>query len=147
MVRGGGVVVRLRHGRLAAELSDRSFTGVLALLMVSVLTLLGDIDAQSDMFDAAKLAVLPIAALLLVYGGVQAVREVAAQEAAWGECRLLKSPRRRKRARRASAYKAYKAIRALRWISRWTKTRRIGPTARFKKYTACAYTANKSTDL
>ena len=61
------------------ELSDRSFTGVLALLMVSVLTLLGDIDAQSDMFDAAKLAVLPIAALLLVYGGVQAVREVAAQ--------------------------------------------------------------------
>lgn len=67
------------------ELSDRSFTGVLALLMVSVLTLLGDIDAQSDMFDAAKLAVLPIAALLLAYGGVQAVREVAAQEAAWGK--------------------------------------------------------------
>lgn len=66
------------------ELSDRSFTGVLALLMVSVLTLLGDIDAQSDMFDAAKLAVLPIAALLLAYGGVQAVREVAAQETAWG---------------------------------------------------------------
>ena len=65
------------------ELSDRSFTGVLALLMVSVLTLLGDIDAQSDMFDAAKLAVLPIAALLLTYGGVQAVREVAAQETAW----------------------------------------------------------------
>ena len=66
------------------ELSDRSFTGVLALLMVGVLTLLGDIDAQSDMFDTAKLAVLPIAALLLAYGGVQAVREVAAQEAAWG---------------------------------------------------------------
>ena len=66
------------------ELSDRSFTGVLALLMVSVLTLVGDIDAQSDMFDAAKLAVLPIAALLLAYGGVQAVREVAAQETAWG---------------------------------------------------------------
>lgn len=67
------------------ELSDRSFTGVLALLMVGVLTLLGDIDAQSDMFDAAKLAVLPIAALLLAYGGVQAVREVAVQEAAWGK--------------------------------------------------------------
>ena len=31
------------------------------------------------------LAVLPIAALLLAYGGVQAVREVAAQEAAWGK--------------------------------------------------------------
>ena len=65
------------------ELSDRSFTGVLALLLVSVLTLLGEIDAQSDAFAAAKLAVLPIAVLLLTYGGVQAVREVAAQEAAW----------------------------------------------------------------
>ena len=65
------------------ELSDRSFTGVLALLLVSVLTLLGEIDAQSDAFAAAKLAVLPIAVLLLTYGGVQAVREVATQEAAW----------------------------------------------------------------
>ena len=65
------------------ELSDRSFTGVLALLLVGVLTLLGDIDAQSRTFDAAKLAVLPIAVLLMTYGGLQAVREVSAQEEAW----------------------------------------------------------------
>ena len=65
------------------ELSDRSFTGVLALMLAGVLTLLGDIDAQSGAFAAAKLAVLPITALLLAYGGAQAVREVSAQEEAW----------------------------------------------------------------
>ena len=119
------------------ELSDRSFTGVLALLLVSVLTLLGEIDAQSDAFAAAKLAVLPIAVLLLTYGGVQAVREVAAQEAAWGM----------QIAEITEAAEAGAESVSVQSISHWTKTRSIGPTARFKKYTACAYTANKSTDL
>ena len=65
------------------ELSDRSYTCVIALTLCALATLLGDMEAHVRALDAARLCALPLALFLLVYGGYQAVREVGAHEAAW----------------------------------------------------------------
>ena len=65
------------------ELSDRSYTCVIALTLCALATLLGDMEAHVHALDAARLCALPLALFLLVYGGYQAVREVGAHEAAW----------------------------------------------------------------
>ena len=75
------------------ELSDRSYTCVIALTLCALATLLGDIEAHVRALDAARLCALPLALFLLVYGGYQAVREVGAHEAAW-EAQTQKSKRR-----------------------------------------------------
>lgn len=66
------------------ELSDRSFTCVIVLSLCALATLIGDLDAHVRAMDAAKLCALPLALILLAYGGYQAVKDVCAQEAAWG---------------------------------------------------------------
>ena len=65
------------------ELSDRSYTCVIALTLCALATLVGDVDAHTRALDAAKLCALPLALLLLSYGGYQAVKDVCAHEAAW----------------------------------------------------------------
>lgn len=65
------------------ELSDRSYTCVIALTLCALATLIGDMEAHVRALDAARLCALPLALFLLVYGGYQAVREVGAHEAAW----------------------------------------------------------------
>ena len=65
------------------ELSDRSYTCVIALTLCALATLVGDVDAHTRAMDAAKLCALPLALLLLSYGGYQAVKDVCAHEAAW----------------------------------------------------------------
>lgn len=63
--------------------SDRSWTGVIALVLCALLTLVGDIEEQSRGMDAAKLLALPLVALLLAYGGYRALSDVKAHESAW----------------------------------------------------------------
>ena len=65
------------------ELSDRSFTGVLVLLLAAVLSVTGDLCAGTRAFDAAKWASLPLVLCLTAYAGYQAVGDVRAHEAAW----------------------------------------------------------------
>ncbi len=65
------------------ELSDRSYTCVIALTLCALATLVGDVDAHTRALDAAKLCALPLALLLLSYGGYQAVKDVCAHETAW----------------------------------------------------------------
>lgn len=65
------------------ELSDRSYTCVIVLVLAALATLIGDIDAHVRALDAAKLCALPFVVFLLIYGGYQAVRDVSAHEAAW----------------------------------------------------------------
>ena len=63
--------------------SDRSWTGVIVLALSALLVLLGDIISQVRAFDAAKILVLPLAVLLIAYGGYKALDDVVAHEAAW----------------------------------------------------------------
>ena len=65
------------------ELSDRSYTCVIVLVLAALATLVGDIDTHVRALDAAKLCALPFVVFLLIYGGHQAVRDVSAHEAAW----------------------------------------------------------------
>lgn len=65
------------------ELSDRSFTGVLALLLAAVLSVMGDLCAGTRALDGAKWASLPLVLCLMAYAGYQAVGDVKAHEAAW----------------------------------------------------------------
>ena len=64
-------------------LSDRSFTGAFVLALAAMLTLLGDAEEKARSFDAARLAALPLALVLLAYGGYGALRAVTAHEDAW----------------------------------------------------------------
>ena len=75
----------LATGAMVASplLSDRSYTGAFALALAGALTLLGDVETGTRSLDAAKLAALPLAIVLLLYGGYGALRSVAAHEAAW----------------------------------------------------------------
>lgn len=63
--------------------SDRSWTGVIVLALIAVLTLLGDLEAQTREFDAAKMLMLPLCLLLVAYGGYQAYGDVCAHEEKW----------------------------------------------------------------
>ena len=63
--------------------SDRSWTGVIVLALCALLVLLGDMVSQVRALDAAKLLALPLAVLLIVYGGYKALGDVKAHEAAW----------------------------------------------------------------
>ncbi len=63
-------------------ISDRSYTGVIALALASALTLLGDVTV-GGVFDAARMAVLPLAVILLAHSGYSALGDVCAQEDAW----------------------------------------------------------------
>ena len=63
--------------------SDRSWTGVIVLALCAMLVLLGDVISQVRSFDAAKLIVLPLAVLLIAYGGYKALGDVEAHEACW----------------------------------------------------------------
>lgn len=65
------------------ELSDRSYTCVIALLLAALATLIGDLDAHVRALDAAKLCALPLSVFLLLYGGYQAAKDVSAHETAW----------------------------------------------------------------
>ena len=67
----------------APELSDRSYTCVIALLLAALATLIGDLDAHVRALDAAKLCALPLSVFLLLYGGYQAAKDVSAHETAW----------------------------------------------------------------
>ena len=79
---GGGLLAALAMAA-SPELSDRSFTGVMLLLLSAVMTLVGDLGAGTRVFDTAKWASLPLMMLLAVYGGYQALGDVTAHEAAW----------------------------------------------------------------
>lgn len=68
---------------VSPQISDRSFTGVLVLILAAALTLLADIGAKAREFDAARWAALPFALAILLYGGYQAAEDVIAHEAAW----------------------------------------------------------------
>ena len=63
--------------------SDRSWTGVIVLALSALLVLLGDLIRNVRVFDAAKLLALPLAALLIAYGGYKALGDVSAHEASW----------------------------------------------------------------
>lgn len=63
--------------------SDRSWTGVIVLALCALLVLLGDLIGNVRVFDAAKLLALPLAALLIAYGGYKALGDVSAHEASW----------------------------------------------------------------
>ena len=65
------------------ELSDRSYTCVIALTLSALATIIGDIDAHVRALDAAKLCALPLALMLLVFDGCRALQDVSAHEAAW----------------------------------------------------------------
>lgn len=65
------------------ELSDRSYTCVIALTLAALAVLIGDLDAHSRALDAVKLCALPLAVFLLAYGGWQAMRDVSEHETAW----------------------------------------------------------------
>lgn len=65
------------------ELSDRSYTCVIALTLAALAVLIGDLDAHTRALDAAKLCALPLAVFLLAYGGWQAMRDVSEHETAW----------------------------------------------------------------
>lgn len=89
-MRAGRALLLLLCGALMAYamvaspvFSDRSWTGVIAAALCAVLLLAGDIDEQVRALDAAKLLALPVLALLVAYGGYQALGEVKAHEDAW----------------------------------------------------------------
>ncbi len=63
--------------------SDRSWTGVIALVLCALMVLLADIDAQVRALDASKLLALPLVVLVLTYGGYRALSDVQAHEQAW----------------------------------------------------------------
>ena len=63
--------------------SDRSWTGVVVLVLCAALALLGDLEEKTRAFDAARLLVLPFVLLLIAYGGYKALGDVRAHEAAW----------------------------------------------------------------
>jgi len=89
--RRSGLVLLLLFGAAGAAyamvaspvFSDRSWTGVIVLALCAALALLGDILAHTRTLDAAKLLALPLALLLIAYGGYKALRDVQAHEAAW----------------------------------------------------------------
>lgn len=88
--RTGSALLLLLGGAAAAYamvaspvFSDRSWTGVMALALCAAMLLLGDLDAHVRVFDAAKMAALPLILALVAYGGYQALDEVKAHEAAW----------------------------------------------------------------
>ena len=88
--RGGDVLLILLGGLGGAYsmvaspvFSDRSWTGVIVLALCAALTLLGDLEAQTRRFDTAKWLALPLALLLVAYGGYKALGDVKAHEAAW----------------------------------------------------------------
>jgi len=63
--------------------SDRSWTGVIVLVLCALLALVSDMVGQVRAFDAAKLIALPLAVLLVAYGGYKALGDVRAHEEAW----------------------------------------------------------------
>ena len=64
-------------------ISDRSYTGAFALALAGALALFADVGAGTRAFDATKLAVLPLVALLMAYAGYGALNEVKEHETAW----------------------------------------------------------------
>ena len=68
---------------VSPQISDRSFTGVLVLILAAVLTPLADAGAAARDFDAARWAALPFLLAVILYGGYQAAGDVFAHEAAW----------------------------------------------------------------
>lgn len=89
--RRSGFVLLLLLGALGAAysmvaspvFSDRSWTGVIVLVLCALLALIGDLVWQRCDADAAKLLALPMAVLLIAYGGYKALGDVKAHEAAW----------------------------------------------------------------
>ncbi len=64
-------------------LSDRSYTGAFALALAGALTLLSDFEASATSMAPARMAALPLAVCLMLYGGYGALRDVTAHEDAW----------------------------------------------------------------
>ncbi len=62
-------------------LSDRTFTGVFALVLTAVMVLFGDLLERIEHVGAAKLAALPVLLVFLVYTGYHGVKDVRAFEA------------------------------------------------------------------
>ena len=63
--------------------SDRSWTGVLALVLTAMLVVLGDIEAHSRVLDAAKMIALPFLCFVIACGGYRAEAELSEYEAQW----------------------------------------------------------------
>lgn len=63
--------------------SDRSWTGVIILALCAALTLAGDMMSSIQTLNAAKILALPLALLLIVYGGYKAQGDVKAHESVW----------------------------------------------------------------
>lgn len=88
--RTGWALALVAGGLLAAlamiaspELSDRSFTGVLVLVLAGVLVLVGDVFAGTRAFDSAASAALILLLAVFAHSGYRALGDVAAHEAAW----------------------------------------------------------------
>lgn len=65
------------------ELSDRTYTGPFVLMLCAALTLLGDGEAKARGLDAAKIAVLPLVLVFVLYTGYHAVCEVREYGDVW----------------------------------------------------------------
>lgn len=65
------------------ELSDRTYTGPFVLMLCAALTLAGDGEVHAALLDGAKIAVLPLALVVMLYTGYHAVSDVQEYSDAW----------------------------------------------------------------
>lgn len=65
------------------ELSDRTYTGPFVLMLCAALTLVGDGETHAARLDAARIAVLPLALVTMLYTGYHAVSDVREYADAW----------------------------------------------------------------
>jgi len=65
------------------ELSDRTFTGAFVLVLTAMLVLIADAEAYFRNLDAAKVAVLPLALVFMIYTGYHAYKDVSAYAEDW----------------------------------------------------------------
>lgn len=65
------------------ELSDRTYTGPFVLMLAAALMLVGDGEMHARKLDAAKIAVLPLIMVFMVYTGYHAVSDVRKYSDAW----------------------------------------------------------------
>ncbi len=65
------------------ELSDRTFTGPFVLMLTALMVIVGDGEMIARKLDSAKVLVLPLAFVMMVYLGYHAVRDVQEYAEEW----------------------------------------------------------------
>jgi len=65
------------------ELSDRTYTGAFVLMLAALLVLVGDAEVCVRRLDAAKIAVLPLVCVFMIYTGYHALKDVRHYAAQW----------------------------------------------------------------